>query len=146
MIYRNDIVNEAREWIDTPYHHLASLKGVGCDCIGLLRGVWEKLKGELPIQPPVYAQQWYLHQSYSQLIEVLTQTYDFTKGSGFQPGSVLCFSIGGRPAGHAGIMVDNGRFIHSYMSSKKVVEVSLDSSWRDRVVMILDYPGTDNGK
>ena len=27
-------------WIGTPYRHQASLKGVGCDCLGLVRGVW----------------------------------------------------------------------------------------------------------
>jgi cell wall-associated NlpC family hydrolase len=38
---RPDIVEEARSWLGTPYHHQAALKGVGCDCIGLLRGVYE---------------------------------------------------------------------------------------------------------
>ena len=37
---RTDIVAEARAWIGTPYRHQASLKGVGCDCLGLVRGVW----------------------------------------------------------------------------------------------------------
>ncbi|HXO72313.1 MAG TPA: peptidase P60, partial [Bradyrhizobium sp.] len=34
------IVAEARSWIGTRYCHQASLKGVGCDCLGLVRGVW----------------------------------------------------------------------------------------------------------
>ena len=42
------IVGAARGWIGTPYRHQASLKGVGCDCLGLLRGVWRELKGEEP--------------------------------------------------------------------------------------------------
>ncbi len=32
-------------WIGTPYRHQASLKGVGCDCLGLLRGVWREVDG-----------------------------------------------------------------------------------------------------
>lgn len=36
---REAIVAEARTWMGTPFHHQASLKGVGCDCIGLVRGV-----------------------------------------------------------------------------------------------------------
>jgi NlpC/P60 family putative phage cell wall peptidase len=36
------LVTLARGWIGTPYRHQASLKGVGCDCLGLLRGVWRE--------------------------------------------------------------------------------------------------------
>lgn len=32
-----DIVAAARGWIGTPYLHQASLKGVGTDCLGLVR-------------------------------------------------------------------------------------------------------------
>jgi NlpC/P60 family putative phage cell wall peptidase len=39
------ILEEARSWIGTPYQHQASLKGVGCDCIGLVRGVWRAVYG-----------------------------------------------------------------------------------------------------
>ena len=38
-------VASARGWLGTPYHHQASLKGVGCDCLGLLRGVWREVIG-----------------------------------------------------------------------------------------------------
>ncbi len=36
------IVAAARGWIGTPYLHQASLKGVGCDCLGLLRGLYRE--------------------------------------------------------------------------------------------------------
>ena len=36
---RAAVVAEARTWIGTPFHHQASLKGIGCDCIGLVVGV-----------------------------------------------------------------------------------------------------------
>ena len=42
---RKDIVAETRDWIGTPYRHQASLKGVGCDCLGLVRGVWRNVIG-----------------------------------------------------------------------------------------------------
>ena len=38
------VIAEARSWIGTPYRHQASLKGVGCDCLGLVRGVWRALQ------------------------------------------------------------------------------------------------------
>src|SRR5215207_7343246 len=40
MTTREQIVAAARGWIGTPYHHQASVKGVGCDCLGLIRGLW----------------------------------------------------------------------------------------------------------
>ena len=43
---REEIVRLAREWIGTPYQHQASLKGVGADCLGFLRGVWREAVGE----------------------------------------------------------------------------------------------------
>ncbi|MGR3492459.1 MAG: peptidase P60, partial [Shimia sp.] len=49
---------EARRWIGTPYHHRASLRGVGCDCLGLIRGVWRAVVGEEPWELPAYAPDW----------------------------------------------------------------------------------------
>ena len=46
MTTRTRIIAEARAWIGTPYRHQARCKGVGCDCLGLVRGVWRALHGE----------------------------------------------------------------------------------------------------
>jgi cell wall-associated NlpC family hydrolase len=40
---RPQIVNAARAWLDTPFHHQARLRGVGVDCIGLVIGVSREL-------------------------------------------------------------------------------------------------------
>ena len=45
---RHDIVAAARGWLGTPYRDQASLKGVGCDCLGLVRGVWREVLGDEP--------------------------------------------------------------------------------------------------
>ena len=37
------VLEAATGWIGTPYRHQASQKGVGCDCLGLVRGVWREL-------------------------------------------------------------------------------------------------------
>lgn len=36
------VVREAREWIGTPYVPQARVKGIGCDCVGLIVGVGEQ--------------------------------------------------------------------------------------------------------
>src|SRR5438552_16893938 len=58
MLLRTDIVAETRSWIGTPYRHQASLKGIGCDCLGLVRGVWRAIVGEVPERAPPYAPDW----------------------------------------------------------------------------------------
>ena len=39
------VIAIARSWLGTPYHDQASLRGVGCDCLGLARGVWREAVG-----------------------------------------------------------------------------------------------------
>jgi len=39
MTTREEIVTEVRTWKDTKFVHQASVKGVGCDCAGLILGV-----------------------------------------------------------------------------------------------------------
>jgi hypothetical protein len=36
---RMDVVREAREWLNTPFKHQGALKGVACDCIGLIKAI-----------------------------------------------------------------------------------------------------------
>ncbi len=40
---RTDVVQAARAWLGTPFHHQARLKGVGVDCVGLVIGVAREL-------------------------------------------------------------------------------------------------------
>lgn len=42
------VIAAARCWLGTPYHDQASLCGVGCDCLGLARGVWRDAVGSEP--------------------------------------------------------------------------------------------------
>ena len=51
------IVSAARRWIGTPFHHRASVHGVGCDCLGLVIGVWREVGGPA-VDVPVYAPDW----------------------------------------------------------------------------------------
>jgi len=55
---RELIIETALTWLDTPYQHQASVKGAGCDCLGLIRGVWRALYGEEPAKLPPYTIDW----------------------------------------------------------------------------------------
>ena len=52
------VVGEARAWIGTPYIHQQAAKGAGCDCLGLVRGVWRGVIGSEPERPPAYSMDW----------------------------------------------------------------------------------------
>jgi len=39
MTTRDDVIAEAPTWLGTPFHEGAHLRGIGCDCIGLVGGV-----------------------------------------------------------------------------------------------------------
>lgn len=57
-VTRAAIVAEARSWLGTPYRHQASLKGVGCDCLGLVRGIWRACLGDEPEALAAYTPHW----------------------------------------------------------------------------------------
>lgn len=62
MFTREEVIAEARGWLGTPWHHQASLKGVGCDCIGFIRGVAQPFVGEIAI-PLDYPETWHLYRA-----------------------------------------------------------------------------------
>ena len=52
------VLAAARGWLGTPYRHQASVKGVGADCLGLVRGVWREMVGAEPETLPAYTADW----------------------------------------------------------------------------------------
>ena len=52
------VIAAARGWLGTPYHDQASVKGVGCDCLGLVRGIWREVVGDEPLPMPPYSRDW----------------------------------------------------------------------------------------
>lgn len=43
-MFEDLVVQEAREWVGTPFAFAQQVKGVACDCSGLIRGVCAKLR------------------------------------------------------------------------------------------------------
>ena len=89
-IRRSAIVGEARSWIGTPYRHQASLKRVGCDCLGLVRGVWRALYGDEAETLPAYSRDWAQSTGQETLLEAARRHLtEVAPASGAQPGDVL---------------------------------------------------------
>lgn len=129
----SQIVAEARLWIGTPYVHQASTKGHGCDCLGLLRGVWREVTGEDPEKPPPYTQDWAEATGRETLFEALSRHMAQIPLTDLRPGDVVLFRMVGRgPAKHCGIVAeknDKPSLIHA-RQNKQVSEEWFSPAWQ----------------
>ncbi|WP_341366341.1 NlpC/P60 family protein [Yoonia sp. BS5-3] len=130
-----DIVNSARSWIGTPYLHQASVKGVGCDCLGLLRGVWREVIGPEPELVPAYTPDWAEPQA-DELLHAAAQRHMQETTDELRPGQILLFRMrSGAVAKHIGIIsqaASDARFIHAY-TGHGVIESPLSAPWHRRI-------------
>lgn len=131
-----DVVSLARGWIGTPYLHQASVKGVGCDCLGLLRGIWREAYGAEPEQVPAYTPDWSEPQGQEVLMEAALRHLQPADGNALAPGQILLFRMrNGAVAKHLGVLAETGTtpaFIHAY-SGHGVVQSPLSTPWRRRI-------------
>lgn len=138
---REAIVAAARSWIGTPYRHQASLKGAGCDCLGLVRGVWRDVIGPEPETPPPYRPEWAEAGGAEALAEAALRHLVPVDPAAALSGDVLLFRWrDGLPAKHAGILTAPDRFVHAY-DGAAVVESPLGPWWRRRIAHAFAFPG-----
>jgi NlpC/P60 family putative phage cell wall peptidase len=139
--HRQKIVALARDWIGTPYQHQAATKGVGTDCLGLIRGVWRGLYGQEPEYPPAYTMDWSEPQGNEALIAAAGR--HLCPCSSPKEGSVLLFRMRrGAVAKHLGLLTTLGpepMFIHAY-SGSAVIEQGFGAYWQRRLVAAFDFP------
>lgn len=133
----------AQAWIGTPYRHQAAVRGAGCDCLGLLRGVWRELYGREPEVPPPYSPDWDEVARREVLFGAARRYLIELAETNPGPGNVILFRMrDGAVAKHLGIASDDGRFIHAY-SGHGVVESALTAPWRRRIAGVFAFPGLD---
>lgn len=138
---RERIVAEARSWLGTPYHHQASRKGVGCDCVGLVRGVWRAMIGPEPEAMPAYSGDWGDVNGADSLLALGGRHFTPIGPDAMVAGDVVVFRIRrGRVAKHCGILTEADRFVHA-QEGVPVAEVALSAWWRRRMAGAFRYPG-----
>lgn len=144
MISRTLIVTEARSWIGTPYRHQASLKGVGCDCLGLVRGVWRAVVGTEPERAPPYAPDWAEATGDEALAQAADRHLIAVALDQFAPGDVLLFRWrASLPAKHAAIVTASDKMVHAH-DGAAVAEVALAPWWRRRLAYAYRFPGVSD--
>jgi NlpC/P60 family putative phage cell wall peptidase len=138
---RERIVAQARLWVGTPYLHQGSARGVGCDCLGLLRGVWRETIGPEPEAFAPYAPDWAEATREERLAEAGRRHFTQVAPQAAQPGDVLLFRWrADLPAKHCAILSAPGAMIHAHEGAC-VCETALSPWWRRRIAYAFSFPG-----
>jgi NlpC/P60 family putative phage cell wall peptidase len=142
-ITRKQIVVETRSWLGTPYRHQASLKGVGCDCLGLVRGVWRTVIGAEPERAPPYGPDWAEASSGEPLADAAARHLTAVDCNAFREGDVLLFRWRANlPAKHAAVVTASDLMVHAH-DGAAVTEVALAPWWRRRIAYAFRFPGVE---
>ena len=130
------IVAIARSWIGTPYAHQGSVKGAGCDCLGLLRGVWRELHGEDAETPPPYSPDWAEATGEETLYRAMKRHLSEIDPRDLAPGDVALFRMMPRgPAKHCGIVGSRkcGLSLIHARQNKQVSEEMFGALWHRKL-------------
>jgi NlpC/P60 family putative phage cell wall peptidase len=139
-ITRPRIVETARAWIGTPYHHQASVRGAGCDCLGLIRGVWRDLYRCEPEAPPPYSPDWGECGEVEHLLDAATRHMIPIAVVDAREGDVLAFRMRERcMAKHLAIKTSEWSMTHA-QSDDSVREVTLTPYWRRHIAAAFAFP------
>ena len=142
-MYDSRIVDAARSWIGTRFHHQGRLKKShnhkgGVDCLGLLVGV----AGELDLKTPdgiaitdFDITDYSHHPDTDNLKTILNNILNTKTKNDIQPGDVLILEVDSNPQ-HLGIVSNYNKslgLIHAYAPARGVIEHALDECWQARV-------------
>ncbi len=137
---RAAVVAAARGWLATPYRHQMSVRGVGCDCLGLVRGVWREVVGPEPEAPPPYTPDWAERSGAETLRDAARRWLSEVTLTAARPGDVILFRMGpGAPAKHAAILSAPDRLLHAYWG-RAVTETAFIPWWRRRAAAAFAFP------
>lgn len=163
-VTRAEVVAAARSWLGTPYRHQASVKGAGCDCLGLVRGVWRELYGFEPEAAPAYRADWAETGGRETLLAAARRRLVAQPRAELRLGDVLLFRMSpeacvkhaaivsevpcplrpdaagqvSSPAGGGGL--GEAKIVHAYWG-RAAVESWLGPWWRRRLVARFEFPG-----
>lgn len=141
MTTRADIVTCARTWLGTRFHHQGRVKGVGCDCAGLVVGVAREM-GLSDFDVTGYARL----PDGEYLRSLCEKHMTRVRFADIKTGDVLLLRFADHPQ-HLAIVGDYTHggmsMIHAYAPSKKVVETRIDGAWWDRAVGVYRLPGVE---
>jgi NlpC/P60 family putative phage cell wall peptidase len=139
-VRRSTIIAAARRRIGTPYLHQASLIHVGCDCLGLVRGVWREAIGDEPEAAPPYTPDWSEALGLETLLDAAHRHFEPVALANYRAGDVLVFRFRDHlPAKHLGVATSATHMVHAH-SGACVTEVAIGAHWRKRLAAAFAFP------
>ena len=108
---RAAVIEEARSWLATPYHHMGRVKGAGADCLTLLAEVYRRAGVISHVEIPFYPPDWHLHRSAERYMDGLAGYAREVAAP--QPGDAALFKFG-RCFAHGAIVTGWPRIIHAW--------------------------------
>ncbi len=131
------VVELARTWLGTPHHHQACKKGIGVDCVGLVKGIYEELTG-IVIPPLNYSWDWGEANDDSLLMNAAGEFLQPVKT--LKPGRVIALRWKqGRVAKHLMVLTEEDYAIHCVANSG-VSEIYLTDWWKSKIVQVFQFP------
>jgi NlpC/P60 family putative phage cell wall peptidase len=134
------VIEVARAWLGTPYHDQASVKGVGCDCAGLARGIWREIVGAEPTALPPYSRDWGEvgpRETFADFVRPFLIEIPLAAAG---PGALLLFRMRREgPAKHCGVLVDGGMMVHA-LERHGVTVAPYDTVWQRRTAFAFLFP------
>jgi NlpC/P60 family putative phage cell wall peptidase len=138
---RTALVAEARTWLGTPYHHQASVRGAGCDCLGLVRGLYRAVHGYEPEAAPGYSRDWAEATGEETLLAAARRHLIEVDPAMILPGDVLVFRWRAHSiAKHIGIVATPVTMIHA-AEGATVCEIALSPWWRRHIAAAFSFCG-----
>lgn len=107
------VIEEARRWLGTPYHHMGRVKGVGTDCLMLLAEVYRTAGVIGEVEVPFYPPDWNLHRDAERYLDGVTAHACEIEGPP-GPADVAVFRFG-RCYAHGAIVVEWPLLIHAFV-------------------------------
>lgn len=136
---RPEVAQKALEFLGTPYHHQAKVKGLGVDCGQLILAVAQELNLVSPtMRVTNYSTEWHLHNTEEKMLNMLEQ-FNCVEKTTLEIGDIVCFKFG-RVCSHLGIYLGEGQFIHARIDQGKVVINSLSGDWLKRHIKTYSFP------
>lgn len=132
-----DVIDEARKYLRTPFHHQGRLKGVGIDCVGLLVCVGRAL-GVLDRDNTTYSRQ----PDSKLLLKELDAVLDIVPLKDIRIGDILLFWFAPRKRFPQHIAFFTGKgLLHTYANAGMVIEHEMTEKWAKRLCRAYRFRG-----
>jgi NlpC/P60 family putative phage cell wall peptidase len=134
------VIAAAREWIGTPHHHQASVKGVGADCVGFLKGVALETGLVTPELASTWPTDYSMQPSGGQLRRLCSGVLCLVPFDSRAPADIVLLRFALEPQHLAMLTQVSPVDYVIHCAEKGVVAHRLDSVWRARIVRVYRFP------